>query len=170
MNEKRLSVIRLLDKRLQMCPGRESGDFQYLAANIQKEYDLYLKQYKYGGGSDRTEGLCNVPSVPSLSGIIDSVGNEQADTISPRPIPMTAFEEEPSRPFLGKSRRGKSLHNIYRNVANYQEALRKICQRDIVKLAQNRHNVTDMYKDEANWLYQMKTEVARTTYGFAKNY
>ena len=165
LNEKKVSIIRLLEKRMEACPSsRDSAEYLYMATAIQKEYETYLKKYKYG--TERDE----LYNVPSLSNLIEPT--EELGMLSPHPLVPPVFEEKPQKGFFvpGVSKRTKSMHNVYKNVANYQDAVKKMSQRDIAKLAQNRHNIPEMYKDEANWLYQMKTEVARTTYGFAKKY
>lgn len=60
----------------------------------------------------------------------------------------------------------KTLRRVYRDVANYNDVLKNMCHRDIVRLTRNRNAVQDLYTNEENWLRQMKSEVSRTSYHF----
>eukprot|EP01022_Parablepharisma_sp_SALTPOND_P034605 TRINITY_DN9238_c0_g1_i1.p3 TRINITY_DN9238_c0_g1~~TRINITY_DN9238_c0_g1_i1.p3 ORF type:complete len:788 (-),score=142.12 TRINITY_DN9238_c0_g1_i1:2076-4439(-) len=173
LNEKKVSVLRMLENRSKACQSAKgSPEFVHLVTNLQKEYEAYTKKYKYSLGNDENANLYNIPSLSNLGeSANDQMLYEMGALLSPHPLVAPTFD--PTKEYVeptANRRRGKSLHNVYKNVANYQDVVKRMCQRDIVKLAQGRVNAPEMFKDEANWLYRMKTEVAKTSYGFTKKF
>jgi len=172
-NEKKLSVLRMLESKLKICQqAKNTPEFVDLIQSLQKEYEAYMKKYKYATDLENQDILQNMPSEANLDNENDPVLDDMVNLLSPRlekyeeinPTILAPINVVPTK------RRNKSMHNVYKNVANYQDVLKKMNQRDIAKLAHGKANNTEIFKDEANWLYQMKTEVARTSYGFSKKF
>lgn len=162
--EKKLIYVQKLWKKIKdysNCKGK--SEYAKIAKNIRKEilesYEKYQKKYKYKVVGDESYLEDKIePQYVFQTNIPEDVPIENLR-------PALAYQEFNT---LGLRKKSRSLRNVYKNVAQYQDTLKKICQRDIMRLARNRSNINELYAAESNWLFHMKAEVTNTMYGNTK--
>jgi len=71
------------------------------------------------------------------------------------------------RPFALRSGRSVGYEEV---MLTYRETLDNIYKRDMLRLLKNRNTLKGLYSTQENWIKDMKSQVARHTYGFPLKY
>ena len=150
----------MLEARVQSCQSaKEKTTLINKVKNLESEYNSYDRKYKNNISNENLDSS-------NLMSAIESKTDE--DTIADFKSPRFDISDDDVEPTF-KQRRRKSLHNIYKNIANYGDVIKKMRERDLLKFAQAKANNPRIYDKEISWLYRMKVEVAKTAYGIGKN-
>jgi len=148
--ENKLSNVTKLENALNRFYSTKSNkDAENLGNRIIEEYESYIRRYE---NDDLGHNLHSDKKFYATDGFKDN-NNFDEEIVS---------DEE-----LKSNRRpAKGLRQVYKNVLNYNDAMKNMYQRDIIRLTRNRMAVFDLYANEENWLRQMKFQVSKNTYAF----
>jgi hypothetical protein len=171
--QKRLAALHMLEKSLNALAikGTENQsleDEDSLRTEIIQKYEQYLQELKYPFNAEVSENARGFSEVTKTGhgGWTRPRGSKVQVQMQ---VPPHRFEEDFSVLAPTGKKRTKSSHNpAYRNVGGYQDSLHRVYERDAIRMIRNRNYMQNMYAEEANWLYQLKSEVAKPTYSYAK--
>ncbi len=162
-NEKKLLALARIESRMDAyLSKKEAPDRATLPLEILTLYEEYMMKH---GTTEQPNPAAVAPPPMGLARL------EQREEIDLPYAPGgegASSEESAEVEEMTSGRRytRKTLRRVYRDVANYNDVLKNMCHRDIVRLTRNRNAVQDLYTNEENWLRQMKSEVSRTSYHF----
>jgi len=133
---------------------KEAKNREEIAEATTKEYESYMRRYaKDNIGHEKN--------------LLNMTQQHRGKSVEPREMEYPGSDEDrEAEEKVRKSRKG--LRGVYRNITSYNDAMKNMCQRDIVRLTRNRNAVQELYANEENWLRQMKSQVANRAYGFSK--